>query len=39
LLHGGGDSEDDEGEENEDDDCLKKFNDSVKKDLISQYRP
>jgi len=37
LLHGGGDSDDDE--EEEDDDCLKKFNDSVKKDLISQYHP
>jgi DNA-directed RNA polymerase I, II, and III subunit RPABC2 len=38
LLHGGGDSDDDD-EEDEDDDCLKKFNDSVKKDLISQYHP
>ena len=37
LLHGGGDSDDDE--EDEDEDCLKKFNDSVKKDLISQYHP
>ncbi len=37
LLHGGGDSDDDE--EDEDEYCLKKFNDSVKKDLISQYHP
>ncbi len=37
LLHGGGDSDDDE--EDEDEDRLKKFNDSVKKDLISQYHP
>lgn len=37
LLHGGGDS--DEEEEDEDEDSLKKFNDSVKKDLISQYHP
>lgn len=37
LLHGGGDSDDDE--EDEDEDRLKKFNDSVKNDLISQYHP
>lgn len=37
LLHGGGDSDDDE--EDEDEERLKKFNDSVKKDLISQYHP
>ena len=38
LLHGGGIGEDDECEDG-DDDCLKKFNNSVKKDLISQYHP
>ena len=41
LLLGGGIGEDDEDDECEDgdDDCLKKFNNSVKKDLISQYHP
>jgi DNA-directed RNA polymerase subunit K/omega len=45
LLHGGEiddeEEEDEEDEDGDDDDdyCLKKFNDSVKKDLISQFHP
>ncbi len=41
LLLGGGIDEDgeDDGCEDGDDDCLKKFNNSVKNDLISQYHP